>query len=99
MVIYKKKSSPFCHGRQAPELHKRVQAVSYQLGLPKHSCCQMAVRAAVAAMEEAGGKAMLPLEFQAKYVPAKRVSRKKVKSARKFASDRSTTRQFDAHET
>jgi hypothetical protein len=32
----------------------------------------MAVRAAVAAVEEAGGKAVLPLEFQAKYVPTKR---------------------------
>jgi hypothetical protein len=63
--------------RFPPAQHKRVQAAADQLGLPKHSFCQAAIMAVVEAVEEAGGKAVLPLEFTAKYVPTKKVSRKK----------------------
>jgi nitrogen fixation protein len=70
--------------RFAPQFVERLERAAESVGLPKHTLAQAAVRAAVEAIEEAGGKVVMPIEFdlvvQSLPVPnpkTKRSSRKK----------------------
>jgi len=58
--------------RLPSELHVRLQAAADKLGLPKHTLCQEAIKAAVLAIEEASGRLVLPIEFVVKNRPAPR---------------------------
>jgi predicted DNA-binding protein len=68
--------------RFRPEFHQRLQAAAERVGLPKHTLCQSAVKAVVEAIEECGGKLVLPVEFTTKFVPAQHASGKTARKSR-----------------
>jgi predicted DNA-binding protein len=49
--------------RFKPEFHERIQKAADRLKLPKHTLCQMAIEAAVEAIEE-HGQLTLPVQFK-----------------------------------
>lgn len=55
--------------RLPTELHIRLQAAGDRLGIPKHSLAQMAIKAAIEAVENAHGRLVLPIEFKVRYTP------------------------------
>lgn len=55
-----------------PKFHRRLQVAADLLGLPKHTLCQQAVEAAVAAVEKSKGL-VLPVEFTVKRFPRKKL--------------------------
>ena len=65
--------------RLPSDLHEKLQKAADQIGLPKHSLCQGAIKAAVIAIEEAKGRLVLPIEFTVKNRPAPRIRKAKVK--------------------
>jgi len=65
--------------RLPSDLHQRLQKAADQVGLPKHSLCQSAIRAAVVAIEEANGRLVLPIEFTVKNLPAPRIRKANMK--------------------
>lgn len=57
-----------------PELQVRIASAAEQTGIAKNALARLAIEGAVEAIEDHGGKLVIPIKFEVKNVPVEKKS-------------------------